>query len=120
LRSLRRGSIESGYQLNGASLDGGQPVAVSAMGSDVLSAPTLVRVDGEHVVATLRRRESRAESQVRAMVVREPCGCVRVVVLAAYVSQPPRTRSSRAAAMNVRAAPASRVAISVVNTISAA
>jgi hypothetical protein len=70
----------------------------------------------------MKRRGSRAraESQVRAMVGPEPCGCVRVVVLAAYVSQLPRTRSSRAAAMNVRAAPASRVAISVVNTISAA
>jgi hypothetical protein len=53
----RRGSMESGYQLMAQAwtADGsplGQPVALSPTGSDVLSAPTLVRVDGEHAVAT--------------------------------------------------------------------
>jgi hypothetical protein len=53
----RRGSMESGYQLMAQAwtADGsplGQPVVVSPADSDVLSAPRLVKIDGEHAVAT--------------------------------------------------------------------
>jgi len=53
----RRGSTETGYQLvaqawtaEGSAL--GQAVVVSPADSDVLGAPKLVKIDGEHAVAT--------------------------------------------------------------------
>jgi hypothetical protein len=53
----RRGSMGSGYQLMAQAwtADGsplGQAVVVSPADSDVLGAPKLVAIDGEHAVAT--------------------------------------------------------------------